>query len=435
MRKLALALCLALAACAPRDDGRTHLTIQRFFGACETDYGAVTDVGSAEGECGIMTTLLNRFSAENRDIALRTNIVAWPGYDQLTAQLAANDAPDLVTMHASVIPDYQARGLLEPLGPDLAQVGIDPASFTAAGRRAVTIDGKIWGLPLDTWAPLWHINMNLFRQAGLVSDGQPVLPHSPDELLAQAEQFKQRTGKPYFVMISANEYPFYTRNFYTLLMQQNAVIFPDPKHIRVQTPEARQALGLLKTLHDRGLTTLNQDYSAGTAAFLNGAGGVQINGTWMVGDFEKDSKRPDSPLKDGYAVMTFPQLFPGREATFADDHVWVMPVNRRRTPSQKAAALRFLKFFASHDFDWGRTGHLPAMAGVIDSPEFRALPHRDTLIGLADTGQTLPKDVRRQSSIETIVGEESAAAISGAKSIDKALADMERRINTLLESV
>ncbi len=107
------------------------------------------------------------------------NTVFWPGYDQLTAQLAANGPPDLVTMHSSAIPDYDARGLLEPLDDDLAAVGISPDQFTAAARAGVTVDGRTMGLPIDVWAPLWHVNMNLFREAGLVADGKPVLPHEP----------------------------------------------------------------------------------------------------------------------------------------------------------------------------------------------------------------------------------------------------------------
>src|SRR3546814_15556532 len=80
-----------------------------------------------------------------------------------------------------------------------------PDQFTDAARRAVTIDGKIWGLPLDSWTMLWHVNTNLFRKAGLMRNGQPILPRSPKELLAQAEQFERRTGKPYPVQATANE--------------------------------------------------------------------------------------------------------------------------------------------------------------------------------------------------------------------------------------
>jgi multiple sugar transport system substrate-binding protein len=92
---LAIAAALALGSCAP-DDGKTHIYLQRFFGECGADYGGSTDVAKAEGECGIITTLVNKFNAENPDLYVDVNVVAWPGYPQLTAQMAARDPPDTV---------------------------------------------------------------------------------------------------------------------------------------------------------------------------------------------------------------------------------------------------------------------------------------------------------------------------------------------------
>lgn len=429
-----LPLIALLGSCAQPGPEKTRLVIQRFFGACEAEYGRVTDIAKAEGECGIMTAMINRFEAENPDVDVVENIVFWPGYDQLTAQLAANDAPDLVTMHGSVISDYQARGLLEPLDADLAAIDAPPAGFTVAARAAVTVDGHVWGLPIDTWAPLWHINMNLFRKAGLVRDGKPVLPRSPEELFAQAQQFRERTGKPYLVQGTANEYAGFTRNFYTFVMQQNDAPFRNGR-ANFRTAAGHNALQLFRTIYERNFTTKNQDYSAAVAGFLNGDGGVFLVGTWMVGTFDAEAHKTSGALANGgYAVVPYPKLFQ-REVTFADGHNWVMPRNSRRSPEERAAALKFLKFFAAHAANWARTGHLPAFQAIIDSPEWRALPHREALATLATTAQPLPKEVRRQFPIETIVGTEAAAAITGAKPIDPTLSDMERRVNAVLENL
>jgi multiple sugar transport system substrate-binding protein len=435
-RRWLLAFVALLGSCADPGPERTRLVIQRFFGACEADYGSVTDVASAEGECGIMTAIINRFEAENPGIEVVENVVFWPGYDQLTAQLAANDAPDLVTMHGSVIADYHARDLLEPLEADLARVGLPPESFTKAARAAVSVDGRVWGLPIDTWAPLWHINMNLFREAGLVRNGKPMLPRSPEELYAHAQQFRERTGKPYLVQGAANEYAGFTRNFYTYVMQQDAPLFAgSPPRAHFRTAAGRNALRLFKTIYDRDFTTKNQDYSAAVAGFLNGDGGVFLVGTWMVGTFDAESRKEEGALaKGGYAVVPYPKLFQ-RDATYADGHNWAMPRDPRRTPAERAAALKFLSFFAGQAAHWARTGHLPAFQAIIDSPEWRALPHREGLAALASTGQPLPKEVRRQFPLETIVGTEAASAISGAKPIDRTLSDMERRVNAVLENL
>jgi multiple sugar transport system substrate-binding protein len=428
-RALLAFAALSAAACAP-EDRRTELDVQRFFGECGAVYGRSTDVSKAEGECGIVTALFNRFRARNRDVKVDVNVVAWPGYAQLTAQIAAGDPPDLVTMHQGVMSDYASRGLLEPMEPILAQAGIRPEEFTAAARRGVTKNGRIYGLPWDTVGGLFHINTKLFEQAGLMRGGKPILPRSAEELLAHARRFKQATGKPYLIQSQVNDPATHVRNFYTYMLAQNAVMFPDPDHIRLRTPEAKRIVELFRRLNEERLSSRNQDNPAAIASFINGEGGVFPTGTWMIGGFEQDAQAPGRPLYQSYAVLPYPRLW-GREAGFVDGHAWVMP-KRERTPEQRAAIARLLRFMAQHNFDWTRTGHLPAFEAVVNSAAFKALPHRQDIAPLAQTGSPLPGYVRRQGPIEGIVGEELGAAVSGQKPVDRALADAERRVNELL---
>ena len=424
-------LMALLSACSAHTAGPVQITLQRFFGACDAQYAGSTNVAAAQGECGIITTLVNRFNAQNPDVHVKVNIVYWPGYDQLSAGLAAGDPPDLVTLHQSVISDYSQRHLIVPLDACLRVVGVEPESFTPAERRGVMRGGHILALTFDTWAPLWHINLRLFRTAGLVANGVPVLPHSADELLAQARQFVRATGKPYLVQSMVNEPSAYARNLFTLLMQQNSDFFADPRHITLQTPEARRALELFARIYAEGLTTKHQDYTAATAGFLSGQGGVYIVGTWMIDTYDDAAAHPGSPLSGGYTVVPFPQLYPGRDVTYADGHSWAVPT-KQRTPAQLRAVFRLLRFLTDNDFEWSRTGHLPAFQAVIDSARWRALPHRAALAKLVDIAAPLPTGVQRQFLLQQIISEEMQAAITGQKPIDAALADAEHRVNDLL---
>src|SRR5262245_25142658 len=200
---------ISLAACGNKSSSSTtEITFARFFGSCEADYGKVTDVKKARGECGIITSIVNQFNATNKDGAVVTpQIIEWgPYYDQLTARVVSGDVPTIAVMHESVLGDFVARGLVEPLDEGLASVGVTPAEFTDQARRGTVIGGKLYALPFDTWSWLWHINLNMMKKAGLTNaDGSPILPTSPDELIAQAEKFKAATGKPYFSWPTVNE--------------------------------------------------------------------------------------------------------------------------------------------------------------------------------------------------------------------------------------
>ena len=424
-----LAAMAALAGCGSGGEG-TEIVVQRFFGECGAVYGQTVDVSAAEGECGILTTLINKFEAENPDIRLKINVVAWPGYPQLSAQIAAGDPPDVVIMHQSVISDYQGRGLLEPMDELLREAGIGPETFTEAGRAGAIKSGRTYALPWDTIGRLWHINTALMRQAGLMDGDRPILPASPEQLLEHARRFKQATGKPYLIQAQVSAPDYYVANLYTYLLAQGAEIFPDSRHIRLNTPEAHRIVQLFKTLNAEGLTTRNQDFPAATAAFMNGDGGIFPTGTWMIGPYDDEAKFEGRPLHGNYAVMPFPRLW-GEEAAFVDGHAWVMP-RAERTARERQAIGRFLSFLAAHNFDWSRTGHLPAFQAVLATPQFRALPHRSDIAAMAATGAQLPEHAQRQSAIQGLIGEELEAAVAGTKPIDQALADAERRVNELL---
>jgi multiple sugar transport system substrate-binding protein len=428
--RLAVSLGLAalLAGCAPADD-RPEIVVQRFFGECGAVYGSSTDVAKADTECGILTTLINRFEAENPDIRVKVNVVAWPGYPQLAAQMAAGDPPDLVTMHQSVISDYSSRGLIEPVEPLLAQAQIDPAGFTPAARAGVEKEGKLYGMPWDTIGRLFHINTELMTEAGLMRDGKPVLPNSPEELLTHARQFKEKTGKPYLIQAQVSAPDFMVAFLYTYLLAQDADIYPDDRHIRLDTPQARAVVTLMRQLNTEGLTTRNQDFPAATAAFTQGRGGIFPVGTWMLGPYDAEAARDGSPIKGRYAVAPFPRLW-GTAAPFVDGHAWVVPAAKRDS-QERAAMARFLAFLSRYNYDWSRTGQLPAFSAVLATPEFRALPHREDIAALSRTGKQLPGYVERQSAVQGLIGEELEAAITGTKPIDKALADAERRVNRL----
>ena len=429
MKRIWLILLLAMAGCGQRDT-RTEIVVQRFFGECGAKYGRLTDPSKAESECGILTTLINKFQADNPDIHVRLNVVAWPGYPQLSAQIAARDPPDLVTMHQSVISDYSGLGLLEPLDGVLAQAGIKASDFTEAGRAGVVKGGHIYGMPWDTIGGLFHINTALMAKAGLMAGGKPVLPHSPEELLAQARQFRARTGKPYLIQAQVNDPATHVRNLYTYLMAQDAVIFPDAKHVVIDTDKARAIVQLLRTIYAEDLTTKNQDFSAATQTFVNGDGGIFPVGTWMIGPYDDEASKPGRPLYRNYAVLPYPRLW-GHDAAFVDGHAWIVP-KHARGPAELGAIGRFLAFLSKHNLDWVRTGHLPAFKAVLDLPEFKALPHRTDIAAMAATGGQLPDYVQRQSAIQATLGEELESAVTGAKPVDRALADAQRRIDELL---
>ena len=119
----------------------------------------------------------------------------WPGIVELNAALAAGTPPDLFTLHAFRIPTYASKGVLTPLTPYLEEAGIDAADLLPAVRDAVTYNGEIYAIPIDVHGALWHINLDLWEQAGLVDEnGAPMIPAGPEEFAAACQTVLEATG-------------------------------------------------------------------------------------------------------------------------------------------------------------------------------------------------------------------------------------------------
>ena len=436
LRRTLLAGLLLATAAAPAAlaQQKTEITLARFFGACDADYGTNTDLTKARGECGMITTLVNVFNATNKDgIVVKPQIIEWgPYYQQLTARLAARDVPNIAVMHTAQLGDFVR--ILEPLDEHLKTAGIDSADFTPNAKTGVTVGGKILAMPWDTHSWLWHINVGMFKKAGLVDEGgKPILPKSVDEALAQAEKVKAATGKPYFTMgtLASGDVGNGGRSFYTLLYTQGGSLFPSGNFEKpeLQTPEAKKAFEFFEAVSKAGHITKGLDGAAALGAFLNGDAAVMLTGTWRIDDFLAAQAKPDSPLKEGYTARIFPNLFK-EEVVWADNHSWVL-LRGGNTDATRKASLTFLKFLWDNNGNWARGGgHLPVRQSAV--AEYAKLPERPNIVRISEIGRSLPKDVRRQFGFQALIGEEINNVINGGKSAATAASDAQGRAEQLL---
>lgn len=404
------------------------IDLARFFGDCTDSTLGVTDVSQATSECEVIQILTNKFNAENElGIAVErlggSQFAAY--YDTLNATYAGGSPPDVAVMHASHIPDYASRGLLVPLGGALEEGGVDVDDWTDPAREAVTFQDRIYGVPFDVHTNLWHLNMDVLAEAGLVDDsGDPVLPQSTDEFLAHARQVRERTGKQYFA-IDANQFALSVMMFLTLLYQQGAELVDESTgEANLDSPEALEALRFMNTIFDEGFADPRQDYTAAQSAFLEGNAAVLHNGTWVVNQYAGEA-----PF--AYRTAPFPTLF-GQPATWANSHTWVLPVHK--SPERYRESLQFVAFLSAHVGDWAiGTGHLPSQQGVLTGETFAAAPQRSNFAQrTVDRAELLPQ-VGTWQPIEDILKREVESTWLTGKSPQQALADAQRLINQLLE--
>jgi multiple sugar transport system substrate-binding protein len=406
-----------------------EVTLGRFFGACED---AGTDTTTSVGEACIIQSIINAASEQIDGVTVNTLPTDWGNYyDQIKAAYAGGTPPDIHVLHRSALAEFAGLGALADLTDDLAAIGIDPGDWADAARDAVTVDGRIMAVPMDFHANLWHVNMDLMEQAGLVDDdGAPILPTSPEELLEQAQMVRDATGQDYLAADFA-QFPIGVRLVLSLMWQQGENIFTEDGTATIDTEAARNAISAITQLFDAGLANPQLNYADSQQAFLNGEAAILVNGTWVVDLYDAEAADPDVALSN-YYVADFPTLF-GEGATWADSHMWAIPASvQRDDPETYQAALQVLAFINDHNIDWARTGHMSVRNSVLSSEAYAALPHRAEYAGTAQIARdTPPSD--RYGAIQDVLNREFQAIWLTDKPVGDALGDAEMDVQDLLD--
>ena len=234
-------------------------------------------------------------------------------------------------------------------------------------------------------------------------------------------------------MVGDNAYA--ARNLYTYMLAQNAVMFPTPRRIRLLHAGGRAHRRLLPVSITASAATapLTMDTPAAIATFMSGEGGVYPTGTWMIGSVRRPRRtRPGARCTKAMPSIPYPRLWGERRRAMSA----ATPGSCRSAsgrPSSARGIASFFRFIAGAQFRLD--AHRP-FAGVQgrgrrarSSRRCRteSTSHRSPLPAapyLAGCSARMPSRV--------LVGEEVAAAFNGQKSTKQALADAERRVNTLL---
>ncbi len=132
--------------------------------------------------------------------ALYPNIEIIPAFykyapDNFLPLAAAGELPTVFDTWFTEPPQIIDAGYAADITDIAAKYGYDQ-DMNPAVKELLSENGRLYGLPRDGYALGLYINMNLFREAGLVdSNGLPMYPKTFDELTEVAKTITERTGK------------------------------------------------------------------------------------------------------------------------------------------------------------------------------------------------------------------------------------------------
>ncbi|WP_202638201.1 ABC transporter substrate-binding protein [Bailinhaonella thermotolerans] len=234
---LAAALGVVLAGCGSggSDSGPGKSTVTMWM------YPVIGDQAKSQA---FWAKVEKDYEAKNAGVDVKIDIQPWESrQEKVTTALAAKKGFDLAVLGPDQIPQFAQQGTIEALDDVVAPA---KASFLSGALTALTVDGKLYGVPIyqTITAPLY--NKKLFAEAGVteIPDTLAELKEAAPKLAAKKIAVLDYPGNP---KVSLNQ------SFYPLLWANGGTVFaPDGKSVAFNGPEGVATLQFLLDLKKAG---------------------------------------------------------------------------------------------------------------------------------------------------------------------------------------
>jgi multiple sugar transport system substrate-binding protein len=377
------------------------------------------------GDGEFFDAMVKEFNASQHEIVMKTDTVKFDNYyTKLTAALAAKTAPDVVVMHQDRLSTFVPSGVLLPLDVYAQKAGIDLASFEQAPLNNCRIDNKLYAIPLDVHPLIMYCNLDLFAKAGITK-----LPESLSELFSTAETIQKKTGAEGIAADNTTAtYKAYTltRMFLSMLMEQGVTVFnADNTKANFNNEAGVKAYQALSDMVNKyKVTPKGLDYDSSVADFKLGKAAIHFNGVWVTGLFEQQPGL-------NFIAVKFPALF-GKNAAWAGSHTFAIPVQKTIDEKKIMGAMKFIDWMTNHGYLWAKAGHVPTRKTAVNTPEFKALPHRSDYADAAKYVFATPATPKWPQCYDAI-SDSLEESIANGRDAKTALAKMEQTINDILK--
>jgi multiple sugar transport system substrate-binding protein len=302
--------------------------------------------------------------------------------------------PDVIESVLEGMIAYQRAGLVAPID-DLFNKWADKDQFIPSTIKALTIDGKLYGVPYNTNVRVLLYRKDLFQKYGLSA------PKTWDEMLQDAAAISAKeSGVAGLGLTTKNGSVRTFQEFISFFFEVNNGENPykydetGKKWQMNTTPE--KLAQVLKLYHDcffgsspsaANQNTRGNDYQATDTDYVAGKSAMVPMGPWIY-SYRATGEVAKKILEEGTGVAPLPLPPGGAQATYLE----VKPVSVNPFSKEKEAAWELIKILTSKEFVAVANrieGVNPPRKDVAELPEFKGDWWEQAFIAQLPTGVAL----------------------------------------------
>jgi multiple sugar transport system substrate-binding protein len=401
-------------------------------GSSSSSGGGVVNIvlwhGYVDTEGKAMTAAAKSFNATHPKIHISVQNYGNSDYalSKVLTAIRGGSYPDIVYLYGS----WAANVAQTPRAVDLKpMIQSDPSihwnDFWPAAQKAVSVDGKIVGIPalIDNLALVY--NKKLFQQAHIP---YPTANWTWGDFRAAAKKLTNPSAKQFGWAYVNDASEDTVWRFDALLWQAGgSILTPDQKHAAFNSSAGVRAATLLQQMatvdHSVYLDSGNDNYAN---LFNSGKIGMLYTGPWDLSSFPNVN----------YGVQILPRDV--NHQTISGPDQWVVLNNGS---ARVQAAWTFLKWFTSpaQVMKWSlATGDLPTRRSVVNLPQYQQYLAKYKGIGtfvanLNNAVQARPV-LTNYNEISSAMGQAIQAVLLGKAQPKQALDNAANSVNQILAS-
>lgn len=429
-----------------------EVSLKRLFGLAVLVLSLLLVVGIVSAQVTELTywthTDDNRTKIENRYIeefeAMYPNVkikrvvneAAKMGDLVLTA-FSAGNAPDIFNLpieqeysyivHRRVAPvDYGAIGYKD------AQDLID--NYQEGTFDAVTVDGKIYGLPLEVTNWCIYINERIFRDAGLDPDQD--CPRTWEEMADISEKLMIRDGEIVLRRGFDFRYPYYLVSLLPMVEQLGGKLVSDDGQTAIVNEEAWiQVLEFMRDWgpHHRNLGSPTYPAPRKIWNKDNNDMAMCLSGYYQQGRLRIDNL--EFYESNEWRVVPFPVFENAVNDVAASYYGHYMLVNADTSQEKQEWAWKFIAYMLDHPWEYLDVVQiLQPRKDLLEDQDFQELPYMDVFMGDMDRSHAVFLH-ENGYQFERFIGDAIESVMLAGEPVERALQTLKMKIQEVLDDV